>query len=124
MKSLEIERGKETPAVRCDGEAGEITVRGSSYPEDAFAFYEPVLAWIEEYLSAAKNGLIAHLSIDYINTSSSKSLFDLLDLLEAHHRQGGSAEVRWYYKKGDDDGREMGEEFRDDLSLPFELISV
>ena len=51
-----------------------------------------------------------------------RALFDLLDLLDAHHKSGGSAAAKWHYKRGDNDAREMGEEFGEDLSLPFELI--
>ena len=124
MENLKIEAGKETPGVFCDAETGEITLRGNSYPEDAFTFYEPVLEWTEGFVGSESRPLTAHLTIDYINSSSSKSLFDLLDLLDTYDRGEGTARVKWYYPKDDEDALEMGEEFQEDLSLPFELIPV
>ena len=50
---------------------------------------------------------------------------DLLDLLEAAHREGRQASVRWSYRKGNDRALEMIEEFKEEVvALPFFVVPV
>ncbi|MCP4628579.1 MAG: DUF1987 domain-containing protein, partial [bacterium] len=60
--------------------------------------------------------------ISYFNSSSSKCLLDLLDMLEEYHDEGGSVIINWFYEKDDPDMMEMGEDFCEDFDLDFELI--
>jgi len=122
-ENLEIEASKDTFMVSCNSEKGTIKIEGSSYPEDAMAFFEPVFTWVEEYISQADNPLSVHLAINYLNTSSTKCLFDLIDILEEYYEKGGQTKIDWYYHEQDKDIHEAGEEFREDVELPFELIA-
>ncbi|MDN5304875.1 MAG: hypothetical protein PWP46_1761 [Fusobacteriaceae bacterium] len=64
------------------------------------------------------------LFIDYLNTSSSKCMIDIFDLLETYYLNGGKVLVKWYYKKNDRNILETGEEFKEDLEIPFEIIEI
>ena len=114
-----VDRGPDTLGVVCDAGTGEVKLEGSSYPEDAFAFFEPIGTWIESYLKGNPRTISLVCSIDYLNSSSSKSLFDLFDLVERSLSSESSARVTWKYPKDDPDARVVGEEFAEDVSIPF-----
>lgn len=59
----------------------------------------------------------------YFNTSSSKAILDIIDILEKHHKQGGNIKLFWYYEEDDEDIQESGEEFVEGLTLPNEILS-
>ena len=111
-----------TPEVRFEAATGFLLLRGESYPENAFEFYRPLLDWVAAYLESAPAVPVRfELSLIYLNTSSVKSLFDLLDLLEAAHIRGLKVGVTWYYDPENDRALEMAEEFREEVTLPFEV---
>lgn len=123
MKPLAITATDTTPAVQYDEAGGILRFSGESYPENVSAFYEPVLAWVRDAL-ATRKPLKVELAFGYLNTSSTKAVLDLLLLLEEHHSEGGSIEVEWHYNPALEVMQEAGEEFGEDLSLPYRLVPV
>jgi hypothetical protein len=111
-----------TPEIRFEAGTGRLVLRGESYPENAFEFYRPLLEWVAAYLDSSPTvPLRLDLSLIYLNTSSVKSLFDLLDLLEDAHIRGLNVGVTWYYDPENDRALEMAEEFREEVTMPFEV---
>lgn len=121
MENLEIEKTKFSLHIHCDVNTGKCAMIGSSYPENAFEFFTPVLLWMERYISEKAGPLALELRLEYLNTSSSKCILDLFKMLEDYRRQDGDVNVIWYYEQDDEDMMETGEEFLEDLKLPFEL---
>ena len=62
--------------------------------------------------------------IEYYNTSSSKSILDLLKRLEGIYKNGNSMTLKWFYEEDDESLLESGEEFQSMVDIPFELIAV
>ena len=62
-----------------------------------------------------------NVKLDYFNTSSSKCLLDLFQILQEANAEGAQFRVTWLYCQDDPDMRENGEEFAQDLKLPFEI---
>lgn len=56
-----------------------LSLNGQSYPENAFKFYELILAWTDGYLAnlAPETEVLVQFHMPYINTSSTKCLFSL-----------------------------------------------
>jgi hypothetical protein len=123
MKSLAISSTDTTPAVEYNEAAGVLRFSGESYPENVSAFYEPVLDWVREKL-ATRVSLKVELAFGYLNTSSTKAVLDLLLLLEDYHRDGGVVSVEWHYNPALEVMQEAGEEFGEDLSMPYRLVPV
>ncbi|HEY9250253.1 MAG TPA: DUF1987 domain-containing protein [Rariglobus sp.] len=123
MKPLAITPTDTTPAIDFDAAAGVLRFSGESYPENVSAFYEPVLAWVREAL-AERIPLKVVMSFGYLNTSSTKAVLDLLLLLDDHHRDGGRVEVEWHYNPALEVMQEAGEEFGEDLALPYRLVPI
>jgi hypothetical protein len=110
---------KSTPAVHFNADAGILTMQGESYPENAFEFYQPLIRWVEEYLTKLSNPVILQLRLTYLNTSSTRCMLTLLDRFEAAYQQNLPVAVHWYYHADDDRALEAGEEFSEDLTVPF-----
>lgn len=122
LPDLHIEPGPKTPALSGVTETGNITLRGTSDPEDAEVLYAPLLDWIDAYsLEAAENTeVLAELS--YFNTSSAKYLLQAFRRLEKLHKSGKSTvSIIWRYPKKDAAMLEAAEEFRSVLDLPFHI---
>lgn len=124
VDKLNIECTKSTPEIRFDAEQHKLMIRGQSYPENAFKFYEPILKWVDDYLMQIQggSGMVLELQLPYINTSSAKCFFMLLDKLEESHQMGKKVAVCWYYNVENDSELECAEEFKEDLTLPFDII--
>jgi hypothetical protein len=63
-------------------------------------------------------------TIDYLSSSSSKSLFDLFDMIAGRAPDGCDLQVIWRYDRNDPDAREVGEEFAEDVDIPFVFESI
>ena len=124
MQNLTIEETKYTPYIDLDAQKATITMRGKSYPENTFEFYEPVMEWIEEYFKDhAKDKTVVNLEIIYFNSSSSKLFFDLFDLLE-DATQEYDIEINWIYDEENEVALEAGEDFQEDLEdLTINLVA-
>jgi hypothetical protein len=122
MDKILIQKTKTSPEVSMDFEKGTLDIIGESYPENAVGFYKPVFDWLN-LTTEANTPLTVNFRLDYFNTSSSKCVIDILDLLDKYYANSGKVEVKWYYKEDDDDMLETGEEFSSDIKVPFELLS-
>ena len=123
MEDLHITKTKYTLEVHSDLEAGTLEMISSSYPENSFEFFKPIYSWVDFYHSEKKSLLTLNLKLEYLNTSSSKCILDLLEIFENHYQQGSQIKVNWYYSEEDEDMLETGEEFREDFEMPFEIIA-
>lgn len=122
MENLTIEATKSSPFLQFLKEEGRMQISGQSYPENAAAFYEPVLAWLRDYFQSPAEKTVLSINIIYLNTSSSKIFINIFDLFEEQHKSGKQVEVQWLYDPENEVSLEWGEEFKEDLSLPFKLV--
>ncbi|ACM92083.1 conserved hypothetical protein [Nautilia profundicola AmH] len=123
MENLYIPATKYTPEISLNAEKGIIEIRGKSYPENTFDFYEPVLKWIEEYFNCcAKDNTVVNFEIIYFNSSSSKVLFDLFDILQ-EAKEKNNITINWIYDEENESAEEAGEDFKEDFpELNINLI--
>lgn len=124
MDRLLIEETKATPYIDFNPDGNSLKIKGQSYPENAFKFYEPVLKWIDEYIEDAKGEITIEINFEmpYINSSSSKCILMLLDKLENAFQEGKDIVINWYYDEENESSLECAEEFKEDISLPFNII--
>lgn len=120
--NLNIASSDKTPLIRALADEGKIEIRGRSIPENSLGFYEPIFDWIRQYAQtpAPKTDLI--IELDYFNTSSSKCLLDVFRLIESIAISGHSCLVTWIYESDDEDMMEAGEDYKEILNLPFDII--
>jgi len=126
MNNLEIPKTKTTPEIFFNFSTNELSIKGESFPENTSAFYAPVFEWLEEYINALTDQVvIVNIELVYFNSSSSKVLMDLFDMLEEAVQNGKEITVRWRYDEDNEMAAEYGEDFMEDLEdLPFQLVEI
>lgn len=123
MTNLSIAETKTTPSIHFDAQTGVLNIAGESYPDSAMQFYQQVLDWLKRFVEESEQAIVMNFKLSYFNTSTSKCILDMLSVLEAAHAKGRQVEVNWHYRKDDEDMQESGEEFAQDIKLPFNLIA-
>ena len=123
MEQLNFEGTEDTPTVMIDKSRGLFQLSGRSLPEDVTSFYRPVIEWLDLFSETPAEHLTLEVKLEYFNTASSKIILDILMKLEEIHQVGSSViQVNWHYDKRDDDMLEAGEEYKDLVEVPFELL--
>ncbi len=125
MDKLIIEATRSSPAIAFDAETRRLRICGESYPENAAAFYTPVFAWLKEFIAALESGAAVQvdLAILYLNSSSTKVMLNLLDLLEQAAQDGTQIVVNWHYDPENEAMLECGQDFSEELeTLTFNLV--
>jgi SiaC family regulatory phosphoprotein len=119
---IDIAAGKSTPRILLDSDKKEFLIEGQSYPENSMSFYEPVIAWIKEYLSKENEEFLLKIRLLYINTSSTKAMFYIFDILEEAFKNGKNVKINWIYDSENEMAKETGEELLEDLTLPYTIV--
>ncbi|MBI4930633.1 MAG: DUF1987 domain-containing protein [Bacteroidetes bacterium] len=111
-----------TPAVTLDSSKNVLEISGWSHPEDAIAFYTPVLEWLNQYEKAPNAQTEFHFRFQYYNTASAKQIFRLISSLE-DVAQKSKVKIHWHYDSEDTDMLSSGERFSKMSTVPFEFVS-
>lgn len=122
MESLKIQKSNQTPEILL--ETGLIDISGRSIPEDPVAFYKPVMDWLLKYSKSAPPYTKINLRFEYINTSSSKALHNILKVLNDGFDDSHKMDLYWYYEVGDDDMFELGQFFQPYIRIPITFIET
>lgn len=122
MEKLLIEPTNYTPKVEFDPQSGILFLEGKSLPENVLSFYQPIIDWIENYIVEAKNETKVICNLDYINTTSSKLILDILIKLKKLETRGKSAKVEWHYDEDDEDIKDTGIDYSDIVGMPFDFL--
>ncbi len=126
MEKINIEAAERSPKIICDWEKGEMLISGESYPENVTEFYGPVLASLEKFLRENKDKNFAcTFELLYFNSSSAKVLMRIFDMFEEiSNTNGHKIKVIWKVDEEDDNMRELGEEFAEDIeNISFEIAN-
>jgi len=124
MEPIIIEGTQKTPTVEFNAEEGKIELKGRSIPENSIEFYNPLIAWLDEYGKNPKDETIVNIQLEYFNTSSSKCILDVFKKLESIAKAGHDIKVNWYYEEDDEDMLEAGEDYQSIIKLPFKMIEI
>jgi len=120
MTDLNIVATSRTPQISLKTETGTLLIEGESYPEDVTGFYDPVFAVVRNHLASPDARLDVEIKLIYFNSSSARSLMELLDLMDSSAAAGATVSVKWFCD-GDDD---ITREFAEDISADIEHISI
>jgi hypothetical protein len=99
MENLYIEGYQDNyyiPTVDFNYETGICTISGKSYLEDTNQFYLALLEWLDQYFNEIAKPIQFNVRLSYYNTSSSRSILYIFDLLKIYEDNGGKVEVNWY----------------------------
>lgn len=121
QKPLKLKETEDTPQVVFDISKNEFKISGKSLPEDPAEFYEPIIAWVSTYIQKPNPITELKINIEYFNSGSVKQIMVLLTVLEEIISTGNKIKIIWYYDKNDDLMEIKGNEFKNMLTIPFEL---
>jgi hypothetical protein len=122
MQALNIEATKSSPKIKFEPEEQKLTIKGESYPEDSFSFYEEIFDLMERAVDKYDEFEL-EIEVSYLNTSSTKSFMTLLDIAEQAHQEGDDIQVVWYYQEDNEHSYELALDFKSYLELPFDIIA-
>jgi SiaC family regulatory phosphoprotein len=118
------EQSADKPLVAFDEVKNTFILQGKSYPEDAYRFYEEVEDILGAYLKQKKS-LIFSCELTYINSTSSRAIFDLFNTLKNKIDKHENIKVIWRYHEENHNMKEMGEDLQEDLeSLKIKLVPI
>lgn len=125
MDDLLIEKGYSTPRVFFNKADNKLEIVGESFSEETAHFYQPIMEWLEKYLKANPEPISLDFRLSYFNTSSSQSIFEILEMLNNYATNYNiKIVVNWYASAHDLDMIEDGEDFQDDFSaLHFNVLT-
>ena len=117
MENFYIEATATSPEVDFRFDQDLLAMKGESYPENAAAFYAPIVKQLRDYLASRDGAQItANIALAYFNSSSTKMLFSIFDALDQAAQIGNRVEVNWYHDEEDETIFEFGEELKADFT--------
>jgi len=123
MDDFFLEATAKTPRLYFSKETGEFEISGRSIPENSIEFYKPVINWLDSYITEPNKHTLLVIKLEYFNTSSSKCLVEILRRLEGLRNQS-IVKVKWCYEEEDEDMQESGEDFKEIIKVPIEMVLV
>ncbi|MGL4597660.1 MAG: DUF1987 domain-containing protein [Bacteroidia bacterium] len=119
---MEIAATKHTPFILIDEQAHLIRIEGVSIPENAYAFYQPIEAYIRSLDPKIHPKVRFEFRLEYMNSLSSKVYLDFLRILRDEKQI--ASQVIWEYFSDDEEMCEHGETFSIIIGIPFEYKAV
>jgi len=117
MDPINIAKTARTPQVDFDFVRNQFVIAGESYPEDVSAFYGPLLQQMADFLVGLSNAEIGfRFELIYFNSSTAKIVMELFEALEEAAVSGNQVVITWVHEAGDDNIKELGEEFSEELA--------
>jgi hypothetical protein len=112
------------PKIELFKKLKKVKITGTSRMPDPSEFYRSFANDLENYFNEFNQTLILEFNFEYINTSSTKWLYYVLNHLEGLLQEGGMIEVVWKYEADDESIEETGEFLKSRLAIPFSLKPV
>jgi len=122
MERIEIQRKSDGPGIIIDPEKMTLFVEGPSYPEDALELYLPLISWVNSISALDPPSVDCAFHFTVLSSASHKVIYEILVKLERLMLKGSKINVVWKYDKDDLDMMEVGQDLKDSLELPIEII--
>ena len=123
MEEVRIQATKNSPQIVLDPE-GLIEIRGRSIHENAAEFFEPVEAWVAEYVKSPAEITRVEVALEYFNSASARMLINLFQKITLVALKNRKFIFNWHYEDGDEDILERGEYFSSILDIPINFIQI
>lgn len=120
LKRYSVDPTRRTPRIVL--EAGRIYIVGRSIPENPGEFYRPVYEWIKQYIQINGHKTSIELGFEYINTSSTKWIYNIIKEIAEMKDLAENVRIIWYYDNGDEDMCELGFILRSLVECPFFVV--
>lgn len=114
---------KNCPGIVYYQSLNKLEIYGRSIPENPEQIFRRLEEWL--FLHFEKNiGLDVYIQLEYINSGSSKYLYEILKRLKAYQHSGKRVKLKWLYEEDDEAMLELGEHYRDTAGIPLEIEMI
>jgi hypothetical protein len=119
MEKLVIQEAhKNCPGIFYYPNDGTLEISGRSIPENPELIFKRLDEWLTAYFE--KNpSLIVNIQLEYINSGSSKYLYEILKKLTLYSKSDKKVVLKWLYEEDDEAMLELGEHYRDTAGIPL-----
>lgn len=114
----------ELPNVNAKPKFRRVEISGHSRMADPGTFYLELTDDLLQYFHQFRKTLILEFKLEYINTGSSKWIFQMLHNIQQKVSGKGLVQVYWHYEEDDEVILQAGEILRASLDLDFKLIEI
>jgi len=109
---------KNCPGITYTPENNLLEIIGRSIPENPELIFRRLDEWINSHFE--KNpALSVDIKLEYINSGSSKYLYEILKKLTVQANSGKTVLLKWLYEEDDEAMLELGEHYRDTAKIPL-----
>lgn len=120
---LEREKTTSTPYVLVDEEKKYMKFQGRCFRDGVMEFFEPIISWLDTYLTTDFGTFTFECGMDYFNSSTVKILSTLLKKLDQRSVGNNKVVVNWITASDNDIIIECGEDFEEDVeNMEFNII--
>jgi hypothetical protein len=106
-----------------DISSGTLNFTGRSILTDPRIFFDPVTKWVSNYLKDPAGETVVNIKLEYIDTASTQSLYQILRQLNSIRKTGYILMINWFIEDADPEMRELGEMIEQRLGIEFRFIS-
>ncbi|HLP72475.1 MAG TPA: DUF1987 domain-containing protein [Bacteroidales bacterium] len=114
---------KNCPGIIYYPGANRLEIAGRSIPENPESIFRRLEDWITVHFEK-NSGLDVNIQLEYINSGSSKYLYEVLKRLTGYRRTGKQVRMKWRYEEDDEAMLELGEHYRDTAGIPLEIEMI
>lgn len=120
-EKLVIRPKNDTPGIIFDPENSKFEIYGKSLPEDTNEFYDPIIAYMQEYSENPQEKTKFIFNFEYYNSASVRKIVNIISILERIYREGNDVKIIWMYEETDEVMKENGEDFQETTDITVEL---
>jgi hypothetical protein len=114
---------KNCPGIVYFPDNNTLEISGRSIPENPELIFRRLDEWITSHFD--KNEILTvNITLEYINSGSSKYLYEILKKLTSYANSGKKVILRWLYEEDDEAMLELGEHYRDTAGIPLVIDMI
>lgn len=114
---------RNSPGIIYHIDINKLEITGRSIPENPEIIFSRLDEWITFHFEK-HNALNVSIQLEYINSGSSKYLYEILKRLTGFARMGNEVKMKWLYEEDDEAMLELGEHYRDMAGIPLEIKMI
>jgi hypothetical protein len=114
---------KNCPGIAFYPGTNKLELVGRSIPENPELIFRRLEEWLTMHFEK-NSALDVSIQLEYINSGSSKYLYEILKRLTGYGKSGKVVKMKWLYEEDDEGMLELGEHYRDTAGIPLEIDMI
>jgi hypothetical protein len=124
MEKLVIQEAlKNCPGIVYFADNNTLDISGRSIPENPELIFRRLDDWVTGHF-AKNHSLIVKIQLEYINSGSSKYLYEVLKKLTGYSKSDKQVVIKWLHEEDDEAMLELGEHYRDTAGIPLVIEMI